>query len=114
LKNASGSNAHVPKCSRHDFVFVKVPQLRVRPSDWRVCPSAACRRLVVFALHIVVDEDFELSHIDLVWTSSFKTASRNLLHPVRGAARALLRSLQVSRERAARKIIQDYRHLLHE
>jgi hypothetical protein len=71
-------------------------------------------RVLLSVLEIIVGEELGLSHIDLIWTPPFKAVSRNLLRPFRRAARALLRSLQDSRARAARKIIHDYRHLLQE
>lgn len=53
-----------------------------------------------------------MSYIDVILAPPLRRAIvRNVLGALRVVARAVLRSLQQSRERAARKIIQDYRHL---
>jgi hypothetical protein len=55
-----------------------------------------------------------VSKIDLTDASVSSLQRRNVLGLFRGAARALLRALHASREGAARRIIDDYRHLLPE
>lgn len=53
-----------------------------------------------------------MSHVALVWSPSSEGVNKNLIRPLRRAARALLRSLRETRERDARRLIWDYRHLL--
>jgi len=55
-----------------------------------------------------------LSKIDSVYAPASNVERWNGLRLLRFAARALLGALQDSRERAARKILRDYRHLLPE
>ena len=50
----------------------------------------------------------DLPHIALARISWSEFVDRNLLRPLRVAARALLRALQDPRERAARQITRDY------
>jgi hypothetical protein len=58
------------------------------------------------------ERGFEMSHVALVWSPSSEGVNKNLIRPLRRAARALLRSLRETRERDARRLIWDYRHLL--
>jgi len=53
-----------------------------------------------------------MSKIDLVYAPASNVGRWNGLRLLRVAARALLVALQDSRERAARNIIRDHRHLL--
>jgi hypothetical protein len=60
----------------------------------------------------MMSEDLAFSKSDLAATSASKVVAGNLLRLLQRASRALLLALQDSRERTARKIIHDYRHLL--
>jgi hypothetical protein len=55
-----------------------------------------------------------MSKIDLIRTPPFGVATKSPLRRLGRAAGLLLRALQDSRVRSARKAIQDYRHLLGE
>ncbi len=90
----------VPFCA---FVAASLQTKRLARRSKRLCPLRPN-----FNVGDHRKRGLGLPHIALARMSSSKVVDRNLLPPLRVAARALLRALQDSRERAARQIIRDY------
>jgi hypothetical protein len=90
----------VPFCA---FVAASLQTKRLARWSKRLCPLRPN-----FNVGDHRKRGLDLPHIALARMSSSKVVDRNLLRPLRVAARALLRALQDSRERAARQIIRDY------